>query len=371
MSRRMLAALAAAACVLPSALAAQSRVRAEGTPESSPAPAAVPGDDRADVMAQLGVGVTVSGDGRDTLGLLVTSVVPDGPADEAGLDQGNRIAEINGVSLRLQAAEVGRKEAGDAVLRRFATTLRSARPGETIALRAYGGGRFRTVSVRNTRPASTAPVVDASAPAAGPVAASAPASAPASVPAALPAAAPSYAAPKSAVAALQVATDSAARGASGARAGSLAGVAASMAALRAELRRLEQGEESGELVDTISQIALDLGVLQRRLRDAEARQRGVGAASDPRVPKTLEGLRVTAVGPEMAAYFGAGSERGLLVTEVDSTWAPLRTGDVILRVDGAPADAETLAEALAPRKPRKVEILRRGLVATVAVPGQE
>src|SRR4030095_9558495 len=55
---------------------------------------------------------TSSGGKRDTLGLLVSSVTVGGPADKAGIEEGNRIASINGVSLRLSVAEDGGGEQG-------------------------------------------------------------------------------------------------------------------------------------------------------------------------------------------------------------------------------------------------------------------
>src|SRR5687768_484067 len=54
--------------------------------------------------AVLGVG-TSSGGERVTLGLLITSLTPGGPAEQAGLEEGNRIAAINGVRLTLSSAD--------------------------------------------------------------------------------------------------------------------------------------------------------------------------------------------------------------------------------------------------------------------------
>ena len=58
--------------------------------------------------AVLGVTVASTGSARDTLGVFVQSVVHDGPAEKAGITEGDRIAAINGVSLR-----VAREDAED------------------------------------------------------------------------------------------------------------------------------------------------------------------------------------------------------------------------------------------------------------------
>src|SRR5206468_783083 len=52
-----------------------------------------------------------AGSRRDTLGVLVMGVVDSSPALRAGIEEGNRIAAINGVSLR-----VSRDDAGDRYL---------------------------------------------------------------------------------------------------------------------------------------------------------------------------------------------------------------------------------------------------------------
>src|SRR3954468_17625755 len=49
--------------------------------------------------AALGVVTSSTGTPRDTLGLMITSISRGGPAEKAGLEEGNRIAAINGVSL--------------------------------------------------------------------------------------------------------------------------------------------------------------------------------------------------------------------------------------------------------------------------------
>ena len=51
---------------------------------------------RGEARAIIGVSTTNSATSRDTLGVLVSSVRADSPADKAGIEEGNRIASING-----------------------------------------------------------------------------------------------------------------------------------------------------------------------------------------------------------------------------------------------------------------------------------
>ena len=101
-----------------------------------------------DARVVLGVTLSLSGGDRDTLGILVSNVVPDGLADRAGIADGNRLAAINGISLRLTPEAIGDRNAEDVVLRNLARELRDAQPGEEITLRVYAAGRFRNVTVQ-------------------------------------------------------------------------------------------------------------------------------------------------------------------------------------------------------------------------------
>jgi hypothetical protein len=88
------------------------------------------------------------------------------------------------------------------------------------------------------------------------------------------------------------------------------------------------------------------------------------------MPERLRGLRVTIVSDELEPYFGEGSARGLLVLEADESWAPIRTGDVIVRVDGAPATKESLRDALDSRRGTEVVLLRRRRSLIVTLGGR-
>lgn len=95
------------------------------------------------------IGVTTStGSARDTLGVLVTSVTSGSPAERAGIEEGNRIASVNGVNLRLAAADVGDWDMANAMSRRLTRELGKVKPGDEVELRVYGSGQTRAVRVK-------------------------------------------------------------------------------------------------------------------------------------------------------------------------------------------------------------------------------
>jgi S1-C subfamily serine protease len=106
------------------------------------------GQDSQSPRAALGVGTSSTGTARDTLGLMITSVTRGGPAEKAGLEEGNRIAAINGVSLRANAADLEDYETGNTLSRRLVRELSKAKPGDEVELRVYRDGRSQTMKVR-------------------------------------------------------------------------------------------------------------------------------------------------------------------------------------------------------------------------------
>ena len=129
--------------------------------EKSPAPARADvwfedGDDRgarvfrattSKPRAMIGVTTTSSGV-RDTLGLLIASVTPGGPAEKAGIVEGNRIASVNGVNLRLSAADAGEPDMNGLTVRRLTRELGKVQPGAEVDLRIYADGNWRNVKLR-------------------------------------------------------------------------------------------------------------------------------------------------------------------------------------------------------------------------------
>lgn len=310
------------------------------------------GDADADAARMLlGLSLGTSGTDRDTLGLLVTQVLRDGPADRAGIDEGNRVAEIDGVSLRLDPVDIGRQGAIDAVMRRLSRTLRGLQGGEQAALRVFSAGKFKNANVQLANSPN----------------------------------APNGASVAIAIPSAPVTTPSpvavAGGGEPAARSTTLTGAMQTLGDLQSQLRRLADDEGSTALADTLLQAARDIGTIQRRLRAAQADQqrrrsdegpdrsssRRGAAGSNSDVP----GLSLSPVSEDLSDYFGDGSERGLLVLQADAAWSPIRNGDVILSVDGAPVNPSRLRDARDSRQPVRVELLRRRRQMTVTLNARE
>jgi S1-C subfamily serine protease len=98
--------------------------------------------------AVIGISTAGSTSARDTLGLLVTSVAPNSPAEKAGIQEGDRIASVNGVNLKVSPDDAGEYEVSNAMTRRLTRELGKVRPGEDVDLRLYADGRTRTIHLR-------------------------------------------------------------------------------------------------------------------------------------------------------------------------------------------------------------------------------
>jgi hypothetical protein len=97
--------------------------------------------------AALGLELRTTGTRRDTLGVFVEAVTPKGPAETAGIIEGDRIASINGVDLRTQAGDTEDSYANGLAAHRLGREVQKLIPGSRVNLRIYSGGRFRDVQV--------------------------------------------------------------------------------------------------------------------------------------------------------------------------------------------------------------------------------
>ncbi|HSQ30233.1 MAG TPA: PDZ domain-containing protein [Gemmatimonadaceae bacterium] len=142
----VLAAVAATGAFVPSAPAQNPRVRV--MPGAPPMAMRLAGPPR----AVIGITTSSSASSRDTLGVFVSEVRSGSPAEKSGIEEGNRIASINGVSLRLSAADVGEPEMAGIMTRRLTRELDKLKPGDEVDLRVYAGGQFKNVKVKTVAP---------------------------------------------------------------------------------------------------------------------------------------------------------------------------------------------------------------------------
>lgn len=97
--------------------------------------------------AVLGIQPGATGTRRDTIGVFVSHVTPNGPAEKAGIFEGDRIVSINGVDLRVNAADAGDDYASGLPVRRLTREVEKLSPGNVATLRVSSGGRIRDVQV--------------------------------------------------------------------------------------------------------------------------------------------------------------------------------------------------------------------------------
>ena len=97
--------------------------------------------------AALGLELRTTGTKRDTLGVFVEAVTPKGPAETAGIIEGDRIASINGVDLRTSAGDTDDSYTNGLAAHRLSREVQKLAPGSRVNLRVYSLGRFRDVQV--------------------------------------------------------------------------------------------------------------------------------------------------------------------------------------------------------------------------------
>jgi hypothetical protein len=97
--------------------------------------------------AALGLELRTTGTKRDTLGVFVEAVTPKGPAETAGIIEGDRITSINGVDLRTSSGDTDDSYTNGIAAHRLSREVQKLAPGSRVNLRVYSGGRFRDVQV--------------------------------------------------------------------------------------------------------------------------------------------------------------------------------------------------------------------------------
>jgi serine protease Do len=102
---------------------------------------------RDDDRVALGLFLTTTGNKRDTVGVFVQQVVEGGPAEKAGIVEGDRIASINGVDLRVAREDAGDWSVSSSRVDRMEREIRKLTAGQAAELVVVSGGRSRTVKV--------------------------------------------------------------------------------------------------------------------------------------------------------------------------------------------------------------------------------
>lgn len=97
--------------------------------------------------AVIGIGFGLTGSKRDTAGVFVNSVTEDGPAEKAGIVEGDRIAAINGVSLKMSKDDIEDGWIANSRINRLSREVQKAKPGDVAELTVVSGGRARQVKV--------------------------------------------------------------------------------------------------------------------------------------------------------------------------------------------------------------------------------
>jgi hypothetical protein len=107
--------------------------------------------------AVLGVTLNQTGSMRDTLGIFISTVVQNGPAERAGIVEGDRIATINGVDVRTTATDAADSYLAGVAHRRLTLEMRKLTAGQRVNLRVWSAGRYKDVQVTTARYADVYP----------------------------------------------------------------------------------------------------------------------------------------------------------------------------------------------------------------------
>lgn len=326
-----------------------------------------------DERAVLGLELNATGSKRDTLGVLIASLREDGPAEKAGLIEGDRVASVNGTDLRVRHDDAGDDWVSSAMVARFQRVMRSVKPGDKVELRVWSGGQTKTVQVTAAKASElykdqfrrmrvgSGPMIWGSEegmffPGEFPRAMIAPMPAMPAMPA-LPAMPPmpGIYAPRVHVQTFDMDDESARSDASGSS--DVTRPAPRGAAERAAAERAIMS--SAMNVDGKAP-AIAATWSDDAMRAADEADAAAGSSTIH-----LPGLLIAPVTPELAEYLGKGSEEGYLVLEAGGQWSALRAGDVLLTVDGASVNDAGITTNAAQR----VTVLRKGKKLTLHLSG--
>jgi len=322
----------------------------------------------------LGFGIGSTGSRRDSLGVLVMVVDDSGPAARAGLEEGNRIAEINGIDLRVGRDDSGDDFIGNARVRRLQREIARLHPGDDVDLRVYANGRYHDVKLRAARAADLPRRRGTFIMSGDAMGLMAPGIFPLNIDGAL------------IGGEVRRSIERAMEGASRALEGGGRGFDRSRIWQDQDDEReprvepiepmhIEPLEPSRLRRPTPLKVPYSSALLRERATRDEMMSAAMRDGASNSAALDIAGLRMVPVGTELAAYLGKGSERGLLVVEAPG-WArsALRAGDVVLSIDGRPVRSDDGSDAVTVALPRfrdaQLDILRDSVHHSVALPAR-
>ncbi|MES3034641.1 MAG: PDZ domain-containing protein [Gemmatimonadota bacterium] len=317
----------------------------------------------------LGVGFAMRGSIRDTAGLLVTSLTDGGAAEKAGLMEGDRVVSVDGIDLRVPAADAGSPEGVEARISRLRRALDAARDSQPVRLEVLSEGRRRTLSVVPSRQVGWSFTPGAFQGMADDIRAS--------------------------VGRNFTMSEDQRREIENARSEVLReGQRAREEAMRERQEAMREGQRAraeaqremqrGQQEMARARVQIERGERERmRLRDddddaddetpvaprnSDRGTRGTVRGRTDGATLVLDGLSLASVDRDFAQQFGRGSERGALVVRTRDSWEPLRAGDVILSIDGRSVrDGNSLDVTFDRSRDQRIEILRNGREQTITL----
>lgn len=303
----------------------------------------------AEERAVIGLNVSASGSRRDTLGALVSAVATDGPAEKAGIVEGDRIAAINGVDLRVAREDAGDPWASAVKMSRFQRELRKVKAGDAVELRVVTAGQPRTVRVTA---AKAKDVYKSRADGRmriqfGELADGFGGDFPMPVPP-MPSMPPMPPMPPMRRMAPMPPMD-----------------------VRIDGDDIEMLRSLGERYR--ARVVMPRGVEGMAFGGSGRRGRMDATLAGDGGTIAMSGLRLSRVNGDLASYFGKDAEGGLLVTSSEGdVWKNLHEGDVILSVNGTPVrQGDRTRLSLDSRERNEIEVLRKGKREKIVIDGEK
>ena len=312
----------------------------------------------------LGVGFAQRGTLRDTAGLLITSLTDGGAAEKAGLMEGDRVVSVDGIDLRVPAADAGSPEGVEARISRLRRALDAARDSQPVRLEVLSEGRRRTLSVTPKQESAWGWSIS-------------------------PGQIQGFTSDMRASLnrnlkltdddrrEIERARSEAVR--EGARAREEGtrtreeGMRARQEAMRDAPREMAESQrEVARARIEIERTTLDDDAVEFDLRptrrDDARRSGGMLRGRTDGATLSLDGLSLASVDRDFGQQFGKGAERGALVVRARDEWQPLRAGDVILTVEGRSVrDGNSLDVTIDRSRDQRIDILRNGRQQTITL----